>query len=388
MIVLASSNMALTKKMLDALNLNWLKESDDFIIGTDNFSDLEISSTSEADSFYYFFNKKNRRLIKQFLLEGRAQVDYLCQVILIKKEDKFTPRIILSVRDKNKTVVLEAETKSTNIKALDSCHENFWRLIHYLSSLSEIDIPNDKFSLMSQSEAEIVSALQGRDPESITSIIRELSSTEGVKLTKEDINQLLKRRDKLKLFKNGLDKQISDEGKWQDFFEKNKWIFGYGLDYQILKQEQAQPHYGGTCVDGSGGERGDYLTSTIGDCSFTVLVEIKTPMASLLHGTKEIRNGAWSLSKELTDALSQLQANLDTWNKEGSMQVDNRDRLENKDIYTVQPKGILVIGSLKQLDTRDKRETFQRFRKSIHGVDILTFDELYNRASFIVENID
>lgn len=36
------------------------------------------------------------------------------------------------------------------------------------------------------------------------------------------------------------------------------------------------------------------------------------------------------------------------------------------------------------LDTRSKRETFQRFRKSIHGIDFLTFDELLKRAEFIV----
>jgi hypothetical protein len=100
----------------------------------------------------------------------------------------------------------------------------------------------------------------------------------------------------------------------------HKWIFGYGLNYQMLKQEQTQPHYGGTRVDGTGGQRGDYLASTMGDINFTVLVEIKTPATPLLQGKEEIRNGAWSLSKGLTDALSQIEANIDTWNKHGSAQ--------------------------------------------------------------------
>ena len=213
---------------------------------------------------------------------------------------------------------------------MDGCHENFWKLIRYLDSLKEIEIPKDKFSLMSQSEVEIVSALQGRNPNSIISIIKELSSTEGVKLSKEDINQLLQRREKLSTYHTALESKNSDEGKWQSFFEKNKWIFGYGLNYQILRQEQAQPHYGGTRVDGTGGQRGDYLTSTMGDINFTVLVEIKTPVTPLLQGTKEIRNGAWSLSKELVDALSQIEANIATWDKDGSNQVDNRDSLEKR----------------------------------------------------------
>ena len=123
----------------------------------------------------------------------------------------------------------------------------------------------------------------------------------------------------------------------------------------------------------------------MGDINFTVLVEIKTPATPLLQGKEEIRNGAWSLSKGLTDALSRIEANIDTWNKHGSAQPDNRDVLESRAVYTVQPKGIIVIGTLSQLDLRTKWETFQRFRRSIHGIDIVTFDELYQRAKYIVE---
>ena len=203
-------------------------------------------------------------------------------------------------------------------------------------------------------------------------------------LSEADINQLLNRKEKLSNFKGDMKKHEDDESWWQNFFENNKWIFGYGLNYQILRQEQTQPHYGGDRVDGTGGQKGDYLTSTLGNISFTVLVEIKTPNTPLIQGTKEIRNGAWSLSKELTDAVSQIEANIDTWDKRGSKEPDNQDRFEKDEIYTVQPKGIIVIGNLDSLDSRSKRESFQRFRKSIHGIDILTFDELLKRAEFIV----
>lgn len=381
--------MKISKEVLEALG--WSDKGEDFVIGSDNFSDLEVQSAPSRENFYYFYNKKDRRLIKQFVLDRRKQVDYICQVTLIKRGERFTPRLALSVRDKNKEITQTTETEPTNIKSsvsLGGCHENFWKLISFLQSLREVEIPQDNFSLISQGEAEIVTALQGRDTESITNIIKQLLSTDGIKLSHEDVNQLLQRREKLEKFKKGLDAKVSDERKWQNFFEKNKWIFGYGLDYHILKQEQSQPHYGGTRVDGKGGERGDYLTSTLGDLSFTVLVEIKTPVTRLLQGTEEIRNGAWSLSKDLADALSQIEANIDMWEKDGSRQVDNRDRLENENIFTVKPKGIIVIGSLTELDTRSKRETFQRFRKSIHGIDILTFDELYERARFIVEHKD
>lgn len=367
-------------------------QNDSFIVGKDDFSFLEIHPTP-SNGFYYFFYKKENRLIKTFVLLEKERVDYFCTVVLIKKEDKFSPRLAFSVRDKRRKIE-ETSDKLTKIKAsinLDCCYENFWRLVAFLQSLrDQIDIPQGSFSLVSAEEGEIVKAIQGRNVKSVVRIIKELSKIEGVALSEADINQLLNRKEKLSNFKDDMKKHGDDESWWQDFFENNKWIFGYGLNYQILRPEQTQPHYGGDRVDGKGGQKGDYLTSTLGNISFTVLVEIKTPNTPLIQGTKEIRSGAWSLSKELTDAVSQIEANVDTWDKRGSEEPENRDRFEKDDIYTVQPKGIIVIGNLDSLDNRSKRETFQRFRKSIHGVDILTFDELLKRAEFIVaeENIE
>lgn len=369
-----------------------LLSNDKFIIGKDSFEDLEIRPTT-GESFYYFYNNKENRLIKQFILNERERVDYICQVILIKKEDKFTPRLAFSVRDKagkiQKEDIKDDKPEAKNcLKAnvnLDQCHDNFWKLISFLQSLRDIEIPKENFSLVSQEENEIVTALRGRDTSSIINIIMQLSSIEGVTLSINDINQLLKRKEKLTEFEESLQGHATEEKWWQDYFERNKWIFGYGLNYQILRHEQSQPVYGGTRFDGKGGEKGDYLTSTGGDLSFTVLVEIKTPDTNLLQGTTEIRSGAWSLSKDLTDTVTQIQANIDMWDKQGSRQPENIDMLEKENIFTVQPKGIIVIGSLSQLENRSKRETFQRFRKSLHGIDILTFDELLKRARFIVD---
>ena len=369
--------------------LGWSEKSDDFIIGKDNFSELQINSTPAIEQFYYFFYQKDRRLIKQFVLNEGKQVDYICRVTLIKKDDKFTPRLSFSVRDKTKKIIENTEVTPTNIKAnvsLDECYDNFWKLISFLKSLQDIELPKDKFSLMSQDEGEIVSALRGRGTDSVLNIVKQLFLSPDISLTQKDINSLLKRRDRLAGFKKALSEHSTDEGWWQDFFEENKWIFGYGLNYEILRQQQSQPTYGGVRMDGKGGQRGDNLMSTTGDLNFTVLVEIKTPATPLLQGTQEIRNGAWSLSKNLTDALSQIQANIQTWEKQGSEQPENRDKLEKLSIFTVKPKGIIVIGSLCQLADRNKRETFQRFRKSIHGIDIITYDELFERAKFIVEN--
>ena len=366
---------------------------ENFIIGEENFSDLEINHKTETDKFYYFKNKKTNKLIKQFILKKGKIVDYMCAVTLIKNDKKFSPHLIFSIRTKSKGKIKIAyknkeDEDLVDLKAridLNTCHKEFWELIKFLQTFSNIEAPTTKFSVISEEEQDIIRSIQKRSPESIVEIGKKLliSST----LTQKDINSLLKIKEKLIEFEASLMSKEDNEAWWQKFFEENKWIFGYGLNYEILKEQTSQPNYGGAGFDRKGGQKGDYLESTVGDLCFTVLVEIKTPKTPLLQGVTEIRNGAWSLSKNLTDTISQIQANIQTWENSGSREDINRDKLEEESVYTIKPKGIIVIGNLKQLkDNRHKWETFQRFRKSIHGIEIITFDELYNRAKFIVEN--
>jgi hypothetical protein len=366
------------------------RNNDDFVVGEDDFKELQINPSPNDPKFFYFYHHKDHRLIKWFVLAKKERVDYICRVDLIKKEERFTPRLTFSIRDKANKTVVKLSAEETKIKAsvsLAECHENLWKLIGYLQSLKEIDIPKESFSLVSAAEGEIVEAIRALGTTSAVNILKQVLATSGASLTPKDVSALLNRKAKLSEFESGLTERATTEPWWQDFFEVNKWIFGYGLDYRILRQEQAQPSYGGTRLDGGGGERGDYLMSTAGDVSFTVLVEIKTPATSLLQGIAQVRNGAWSLSKALTDALVQLQANLHSWDKVGSRVDANRDLLESEDKYTVHPRGIIVVGSLAEVkDVREKRATFQRFRNSIHGIEIVTFDELLERARFIVDS--
>ena len=363
-----------------------------FVVGRDSFADLVFNPALQSN-LRHIFNKAKQQPVSEFVLAEKPQVKYLCHVTLIEKRDKFTPRLAFSTRDetgKLKGERVAAGKETFDLKArvdLEDCYEKFWELVSFLRTLNGVEIPEGPFSLLSQGDAEIVAAIvRDRDPSSLKSIVKELLSR-GRSLSRQDVNQLLKRREKLLEFEAALESRDAERW-WQDFFEQNKWIFGYGLNYQILRQEQAQPHYGGTHIDGSGGQRGDTLTSTSGDIGFTVLVEIKKPKTPLLQGEKPIRSGAWSLSQQLTDALSQVEANIPTW-LEGSKQPENMDRFEKDGVYTVQPKGIIVIGSLRQIaGLRTKRDTFERFRRSIHGVEILTFDELLHRARFIVEQSD
>ena len=180
-------------------------------------------------------------------------------------------------------------------------------------------------------------------------------------------------------------KQQTSEQDWQNFFEENKWIFGYGLNYQILRPVTTQPNYGGERVTGKGKNRGDFLNATEGEVKFTVLVEIKKP-SSVLVESKPYRNDTHCVGPDILGGISQLRSNAHRWQVEGSNTTGNRDDLETKDIYTVQPKKILLVGNTNQLKSRPERESFELFRRNQSDVEVLTFDELLERARFIVDH--
>lgn len=197
----------------------------------------------------------------------------------------------------------------------------------------------------------------------------------------------------LEKFKNNLDVDNANEGFWQEFFAENNWIFGYGLNYQFLHLLNEQPQYGGGNYSGRGNQKGDYLMQTKADAGFTVLVEIKTPATKLLayeksepHKVKKLRNDEWLLSADLIGSISQIQVNTRTWSV-NSQKSENIRSLEANRVYTVEPKGILIIGKTDELQRNESIiSCFESYRRNITNPEIITFDELYERAKFIVEH--
>jgi hypothetical protein len=199
------------------------------------------------------------------------------------------------------------------------------------------------------------------------------------------------RQTALEEFQNNLTDN-KEENIWQEYFISNTWIFGYGLKYVFLRILQSQPSYGGSSFTGKGNQKGDFLCNTEANIRFTVLVEIKRPNTSLFKlengNPKSYRNGVCQLSEEFIGAVSQLQVNCSTWEKESKTE-ENIEQLSTDKTYTVNPKGILIIGNTAQFNgNSEARNTFESFRSHLTGIDIITFDELLERAKFIVINSD
>lgn len=226
------------------------------------------------------------------------------------------------------------------------------------------------------------------------------------RVTKEDIVAVGYRKRQLERFARLLDDEmyfrsllekyeLKPEALWQRFFEKNTWMFGYGLGYLFLsaldgkKLEQVVQGYNLEKY----GKRADGVMKTRGAISNLCFVEIKTHETPLL-ASKPYRAGCWAPSADLTGAVAQVQgtvhASVESLGAKLALS-DEEGYLTGEEAFNYQPRSFLVTGSLRQFVgehgvNSDHVRSFELFRKGTISPEIITFDELYERARYIVNH--
>jgi hypothetical protein len=191
------------------------------------------------------------------------------------------------------------------------------------------------------------------------------------------------------------DRGRSPEHVWQAFFEQNQWIFGYGLSYIFLSS--VDPNRLKAAVSGYSiawkGKEPDALMKTRGAVSALCLIELKTHRTPLLR-PKPTRSGAFGASQDLTDAISQSLASVlgaERQLREVFTPTNAMGDPLSEPIYNYRPRAYLIAGRLAEFHAdqginAEKFSSFEAFRRSLTLPEIITFDELYERAAFIVDH--
>lgn len=289
-------------------------------------------------------------------------------------------------------------------------HFTFEKLLAFLKLLNDLDLANLNqrrialreqagYNLDEETQEKIRLLLTHRDGIAIVDEILRNGS-----ITSHDLVNVGYRKKQLELFKDLLSepsqaalygsehgiRENDIEKIWQKFFESNEWIFGFGLDYQFLGILQREAHISSQDMAGREGSIADYL---MGAKHFTVLVEVKRPDTPLFKRSRN-RAGSWRLSDELIDSVSQILEQKAGWQLKAESNTSGNYTAAGKQILqkTIDPKCILVVGSEREFDGTEqekaiKLRTFELFRRDSRNIEILTYDELFARAKFIVEHV-
>lgn len=228
-------------------------------------------------------------------------------------------------------------------------------------------------------------------------------------ITKYDIVTLGYRKKQLMAFEKLLSNQDffekskslknvkNDEALWQLFFEKNTWIFGYGLNFFFnspLDNARLEQVVAGYDFQ-SAGKRVDALLKTRGLINSLCFVEIKTPDTKLIKEVKTpYRSECWQVSDELSGAIAQIHKTVQKSLTNLSTKIEMIDHAGNptgEKVFLYQPKSFLVIGNLNEFMkdkgiNESKFSSFELFRRNLSSPEILTYDELYERAKFIIRH--
>jgi hypothetical protein len=163
------------------------------------------------------------------------------------------------------------------------------------------------------------------------------------------------------------------EAFWQRALSKHSFVLSHLFAHPVVViQERA--YLGGKALDDRGGSYLDFLTAA-SMTNGVALVEIKTPQTELLG--PEYRGGAFPLSSELSGAVAQVLKYRHTFATDFARL--GRRPAGNDLVLGGCPCVVLAGHAERELNTPEKRESFEAQRAQLSSVRIVTYDELFTK---------
>ena len=398
----------------------------------------------ESDDYEYFKNKKSdkvylsRQLESKFLkLDEDGEIQeltrpfrYISKILNISESHKFIKdgkEVSLRITGGEKqeiTAKFYEDTRSIFTLQIQKYtiesgapHQTYFtfqgdeirKLYNFIRNVCLIPIKSlDKAQLSDEFVNDLVITksqllnIVSEQPDLIDELINNQTTTQEIVnlgYRKKQLNifqKLLNEADFFQQTKIELGKNKRDEDVWQDFFERNTWIFGYGLSYifnSTLDNSKLEQMVKGNSFTGAG-KRVDALLKSKGIINSLCFAEIKTHLSPLLRNVSNpYRKECWAPSAEFSGAIAQIQKtvqlSLDEIHTKTQVKNPSGD-LSGENLYLYQPKSFLVIGTLSEFvgefgENEEKFSSFELLRRNLISPEVITFDELYQRAKCIVD---
>lgn len=199
--------------------------------------------------------------------------------------------------------------------------------------------------------------------------LADLNSALGVASLKHAIKQWKKNR------------RNDEEEFWQKLLSEQAFVLEQVFHIPIVVIK-SKAYVGGKSVMNVDGKVVDFLVKNKVTSSIA-LIEIKTPMTPLLGS--QYRSGAHNVSTDLSGAVMQILTYCDSLSKERTNLLAAHDIQAS----VFDPQCIIVIGNAgRELSDEDKRRSFELYRRQLKGVNIITYDEMYERTKRLVQVLE
>ncbi|MBX9785273.1 MAG: DUF4263 domain-containing protein [Chitinophagaceae bacterium] len=381
-----------------------------------NFFDLEledidtlvIKETYHKDNCFIYHNET---IIGGFILVKKKKVKTLLKVSFYKSslDGKYLPR--LEFRKENNS---GGSTKSKGNDIIISFTEGdaaraFWKVIHFLQGFKELVDLGDfhsKYQAVSF-DSYLVDFKNKAQAEKVKELV---TLAETIKLSDTDIKELLfpQRRNSIHWFyaflkdlhnqkgerafdsyrnKHSLTEQ-GEEAIWHHFLKKNDWIIGLNVDIKFIRDLLSKQKVGNANSKGIGSPEVDLL----GLSYFTTLIELKTSKTKIfkIDKTTKSRSNTWDFSIDFIEAYSQVLSQRSEITENKEIITDAGVIVDTKENRILDPKAILIIGNrneefphIRNTEYDTKTDCFERIRRDSGNIEIVTYDELFERAYYI-----
>ena len=247
------------------------------------------------------------------------------------------------------------------------------KLINNQEFVKQILIDQDKIQ-------DIFNKCDSKEKEKIIEKIIEIMKSKNI-LNFADVSKYINAEEDF----NKLYKKNVDESRWQEFFEKHLWVLGLSLQQQLLIPNKPSGELKQDDMDAG------LMTSS----NFRVIAEFKKDTESLLKTTayrtrnqenNNSLNNCYNVSDNVSGGVIQVLQYKQSIKENFTPQKDEQE----KQCYTISnfnPRCYLIIGNTKELDTDGKKECFELFRRNCKDVEIITYDEIYKKIKYVVDNM-
>lgn len=395
---------------------------DNYFNISDDFSTIEIKENYEKNNCF-IQQIGSAKFYKGFILLDNPQVKTVCEIQFYKSKvlDKYIPRPTFRKINKENNVVERDSKKPVIIGFNDSTEaECFWRLIGFLNQFKEtIDLGEfSKSYKVIHKEGYFIEFESKSEKEKMSDLVELIKASNISEKSLKVIFQNNRKRTVntfYKLLKNeNTDKGIAidryrkfysitengEEAVWHHFLKEHDWLLGLNVDIKFIRDFIHQVDLGISNTKGTGSPKGDIL----GISDYTTLIELKTASTPIFKLEKKSGDGSrantWAFTSDFINGISQCLGQKFEWdvNHLDKKIIDSNNKIidQNKS-KTLDTKTVFIIGNRQQEFPHDsnpdsilKSETFERFRRNSRNIDVITYDELFERAYQIIfeEKID